>query len=167
MSAKIELVGIIAIIFDEEQITERYRKRIFKLVVNNEKAPDYPDTFKIELINDFCSKINDFGLGQKVWCSCTISGNDWYDKDGKAIRDKQGEIVNSTTINCWHIRDYEYHLEKTGSNDENPDIKHDNSEPEDDGSVIYPGDIDVMKELPALDNIEPKELFDDSDDLPF
>ena len=98
-----EIEGVISAIHKEQQITDRFSKRTFKVFVLNEKNEIYSDVFELELKNDKCALIDQFSVGDAVECKCGLSGRDWQNRDGDPVYDKTGKQINSTTINCWYI----------------------------------------------------------------
>jgi len=174
MSVQIEIWGQIVAVFEEKWLTEKFRKRRFKLFVENKKNPDYPNIYQLELAQDRCEKIDDFEVGEDVVCICGLSGRDWADKEGNPILDKQGFVINSTTIECWHIRTEERHIEAIKEKDTKKESKEFKKEAEKEkkqeviNSKIDPKDIDLTSEFPELKDIaEDVEPIEESDDLPF
>ena len=176
MSVHIEIWGQIVAIFEEKWLTEKFRKRRFKLLVENKKYPDYDNIYQLELAQDRCEKLDDFEVGEDVVCMCGLSGRDWIDKEGNPILDKQGLVINSTTIECWHIRSKEKHVERLkekGEKKESKEFKDEVKKEEKQEVVndkIYQKDnVDLSDEFPELkdiaETVEPIE--DESDDLPF
>lgn len=104
MVVNLEITGDLVYCGDTEQITENFRKRIFKVYVRNKNGDKYSNMFQIELMQDRCDILEDFNEGDKINCKCSLTGRDWIDKDGNPILDRNGKLINSTTINCWHIK---------------------------------------------------------------
>ena len=143
-----DITGFVAFIGKEQQITERFSKRTFKVLVPDLENEQYSDVMELELKNDKCYLIDKFAMGELVRCKCGLSGRDWVSKDGDPIYDKQGQQINSTTINCWYI------------------VPGETGEPEDSGSPMeeqssFPGPEEEY--LPKYDN----EFDNMGDDLPF
>lgn len=175
MSVQIEIWGRIVAIFEEKWLTGKYRKRRFKLFVENKKNPDYPNIYQLELAQDRCEKIDDFEIGQDVVCICGLTGRDWCDKEGNPILDKQGLVINSTIIECWHIRTKEKHIErlregadKKESKEFKKEVKEEEKQEVANDTIYQKDDVDLTKEFPELKDItETVEPMEDSDDLPF
>jgi len=104
MPVNFEIIGSVTFIGDTIEVTAKFRKRIMKVFVRNEKNDKYSDLFQIEFMQDRCDRLDDFKVNDIVNCKCSVSGRDWISKDGSPITDKDGNVINSTTINCWHIR---------------------------------------------------------------
>ncbi len=176
MSVQIEIHGQICAIFEEKWLTEKFRKRRFKVLVENKKNSDYDNVYQLELAQDRCEKIDDFEVGDDVVCICGLSGRDWIDKEGNPILDKQGLVINSTTIECWHIRSKEKHIERLREGAEKKETKEfkkevkEEEEKEVANNKIYQKDnVDLSKEFPELEDLAKNDKVEDieSDDLPF
>ena len=173
MSVQIEIHGQIVAIFEEKWMTEKFRKRKFKVLVENKKNPDYDNVYQLELAQNRCEKIDDFEVGEDVVCLCGLTGRDWSDKEGNPILDRNGLVINSTTIECWHIRTKERHLEANKEKETKKESKQfkDEVKKEEKQEVvsgnIYQKDADLTDEFPELkdltEDVEPLE----GDDLPF
>lgn len=175
MSIQLEIWGQVVAIFEEKQLTEKFRKRRFKVLVENKKNPDYDNIYQLELAQDRCEKIDDFEVGDDVVCICGLSGRDWHDKEGNPILDKQGLVINSTTIECWHIRTKEKHIERLKEKSEKKEtkefkeeVKKEEKQEIENGKIYQKDDVDLLKEFPELDDIaETVDPIDEDDDLPF
>lgn len=75
-----ELSGTIKAIFDEQQITEKFRKREFVIRSNEE----YPQDIKIEVVNDLCPILDNFKMGDFVKIGINIRGREWINPEGEA-----------------------------------------------------------------------------------
>lgn len=91
-----EATGKIIEIYDEQQVTEKFRKREFVLEI-----PDgmYPQSIKFELTQDKCAALDNFSMGDEVKVTFNIRGRA-YERDGKKNY--------FTTIQAWR-------LDKSGS----------------------------------------------------
>ena len=176
MSVQIEIWGEICAIFEEKWLTEKFRKRRFKLLVENKKNPDYDNIYQLELSQDRCDKIDDFEIGEDVVCMCGLSGRDWMDKEGNPIVDKEGFVINSTTIECWHIRTKEKHIERIregAEKKESKELKKEAKKEEDQevvtGNIYQKDNVDLSGEFTELEEIAENDVKEDieSDDLPF
>ena len=85
------LTGEIKIIYDEQQVTDTFKKREF--VIQTDET--YPQQIKIETTKEKTELLNDLNVGDSVAVSINIRGREWNDK----------YFVN---IQAWRI-------EKTGS----------------------------------------------------
>ena len=61
-------------------VSEKFSKREFVI----ETSDQYPQDVKFQLVNDKCSKIDAFGIGQEVEVSFNIRGKDFV-KDEKIL----------------------------------------------------------------------------------
>lgn len=173
MSVQIEIWGQIVAIFEEKWLTEKFRKRRFKVLVENKKNPDYHNIYQLELAQDRCDKIDDFEVREDVVCMCGLTGRDWCDKEGNPVTDREGFVINSTTIECWHIRTKEKHIERLREKDEKKESKELKKEVKEKGkqevaNVIYQkDDAGLSDEFPELKDIAEDVEPIESDDLPF
>jgi hypothetical protein len=71
-----ELTGTLIEIFDEQQISDRFKKREFvvETVENN-----FTDVVKFQLVQDKTNLIDGFQKGNKIKVSFNIRGNKWKD----------------------------------------------------------------------------------------
>jgi hypothetical protein len=176
MSVQIEIHGRIVIIFEEKWLTEKFRKRRFKVLVENKKNPDYHNIYQLELAQDRCDKADDFKAGDDVVCFCGVTGRDWYDKEGNPITDKEGLVINSTTIECWHIRTKEKHAERIREGEDKKESKEIKKEAKKEekqesvtGNVYQKDNIDLTDEFPDSEELDENKSEEniESDDLPF
>lgn len=80
-------------IFDTQEITEKFKKREFVGVL--EDNPEYPEFLKIELIQDKCDLLDKFNVGEKVSVSLNLKGRKYENKEGK--------VMYFNTIQAWRI----------------------------------------------------------------
>lgn len=88
-----EIKGKLIEIFDEVQISDRFRKREF--VIEYADNPQFPEYIKLECIQDKCSMLDNFRLGQDVNVSINLKGRKWTDP--------RGEVKYFNTIQAWRI----------------------------------------------------------------
>lgn len=71
-----ELTGTLIEIFDEQQVSDRFKKREFvvETLDNN-----FTDVVKFQLVQDKTGLINDFSKGDKIKVLFNIRGNKWKD----------------------------------------------------------------------------------------
>lgn len=67
-----EIVGKIVVIEAEEQVTEKFRKRDFVIVTEDQ----YPQHIKCQFINDGCNNLNAFKVGQIVKVKFSLAGRE-------------------------------------------------------------------------------------------
>lgn len=87
------LQGKIDYIGQEQQVSEKFRKREFAIEV-----PDgsYTQYIKFEITQDKCDLLDKFKVGQDVAVSYNIKGNKFPSK-------KTGEIMYFTSLQAWRI----------------------------------------------------------------
>lgn len=77
----LEAKGTIHIVKDAEQITERFRKREF--VVLLEGKPEYPQYVLFEATGDRCEQLDGYAPGDAVEIEFALRGREWLGaKDG-------------------------------------------------------------------------------------
>lgn len=93
--------GTIRHIGQEQQVSDKFRKREFAIAVQDGNFTQYP---KFELTQDKCSLLDKFKEGQNVIVSFNLRGNE-YSKDGKTsyftslqawrIEPQEGEVMDT------------------------------------------------------------------------
>lgn len=86
-----EVKGKIKVVNDIQVISEKFSKREFVI----ETDETYPQLIKLELMQDKCSLIDAFKLGNTIVCNINLRGRKWTNK--------QGEDKYFNTIECWRI----------------------------------------------------------------
>ncbi len=71
-----EITGTIIEIFDEQQISDRFKKREFVIETVD---GNFTDVVKFQLVQDKTNLIEGFNKGDKVNISFNIRGNKWKD----------------------------------------------------------------------------------------
>lgn len=90
MSEQLSISGIITEIFEEKQITEKFKKREFVI-----KTPgEYGQDILMQFVQDKTSILNSYSIGQNVNCKFNLKGRG-YEKDGAKRY--------FTTVECWFI----------------------------------------------------------------
>lgn len=87
--------------FDEQVISDKFKKREFVIEVENERNPEWNDVIKFQLTQDRCVLIDDFSLNSEVEVNFNIRGRK-FEKDGK--------VNYFSNLEAWRI-------EKTRSED--------------------------------------------------
>jgi single-strand DNA-binding protein len=87
-----EAFGKLHAIFDEQQITEKFRKREFVVEIED---GNYPQHVKFQLTNDKCSALNSFQKGEKVKIVFGLQG-----REGKS---RDGGVVYYTNLGAWKL----------------------------------------------------------------
>lgn len=88
------LKGKIKEIFKTNQIKETFRKREF--VVEYADNPNYPQMLKFELVNDNCSMIDGYQIGDEIEVDFDIRGREWINP--------KGEKVYFTSLSAYRLR---------------------------------------------------------------
>ncbi len=71
-----EITGKIIEIYDEVQVSDRFKKREF---VVEKKEGEFADQIKFQLVQDKTSLIENFKSGEEIKVSFNIRGNKWKD----------------------------------------------------------------------------------------
>ena len=71
--------GRIIDIFQTQQISDKFKKREFVI----ETDEQYPQLIKMEFVQDNCSKLDSFAIGQDVEVYFNLRGRKWTNKEGK------------------------------------------------------------------------------------
>jgi hypothetical protein len=87
-----EIEGSIKVIKDEQQVSEKFKKR--EIVVTTDET--YPQHILIEFNQDKCNLVDNRNVGDKVKVSVNISGREWSDP-------KTGEFRYFNSIKGWKI----------------------------------------------------------------
>jgi hypothetical protein len=122
-----ELKGTIKHIFDTQTVgSNGFKKREFVLVTDER----YPQTVKIELVQEKTSLLDQFKEGDDVIVSINIRGREWVNPEGKTIY--------FTSIQAWRI------------------VKNEGGFPGDDVPPPLPDDFPPAGDFPESD--EPDDL---------
>ena len=90
MSEPINISGVIEEIYEEQVISDRFKKREFVLL--HAPNPDYPEHLKIEFVQDKCDLLDKYKVGAEVDLSLNLKGRK---------SERNGNYYN--TIQCWRI----------------------------------------------------------------
>ena len=93
MSESPTITGKIHVIYDTQQVSDKFSKREF--VVEYADNPQYPQLIKFELTQDKCSMIDAFKKGQEVTVTYNLRGREWTNK--------QGVTSYFNTVQAWRI----------------------------------------------------------------
>ncbi len=80
-------------IFDTANVTETFRKREF--VVEYSDNPQYPEYVKFELVQDKCSLLDKFKVGDEVEVHFNLRGRKWTDP--------QGVVKYFNSLQAWRL----------------------------------------------------------------
>lgn len=86
-----EVKGKLEVIYDTQQVTDRFKKREFVLEVQNGM---YPEHVKFQLTQDRCGLLDPFSTGDEINVSFNLKGRP-YTKDGKT--------TYFTNLEAWRI----------------------------------------------------------------
>jgi|TARA_R100001460_G_scaffold28282_3_gene56690 hypothetical protein len=90
-----EAIGVIKVINETVQITEKFKKREF--VIEMTDNPKYPQCINFQLVQDSCSMLDQFNLNDKIMVEFELRGRKWTDPNGV---DKY-----FNTLQAWKIED--------------------------------------------------------------
>lgn len=88
------LQGKIYKIFDTNQVSEKFSKREFILDYQSNKG--YPQYIKMEFIQNNCSILDNFNVGDSVSVEFDIKGREWKNPEGK--------FVYFVTLQAWKMQ---------------------------------------------------------------
>jgi hypothetical protein len=89
-----EAKGIIHKIFETVQVSEKFKKREFVLVIDH--TSPYPQNVSFQLSQDKVSLIDGYKPGEEVTVSFNLRGREWTDPSS-------GETKYFNTIDAWKI----------------------------------------------------------------
>jgi hypothetical protein len=92
MSDSLTLDGILYFKGETTQVTETFSKRDFALLLPDDKHPQY---IGMELIQDNCSKLDNFKEGDAITVKYNLQGREWKDPKGVS------KFFNS--LKAWYI----------------------------------------------------------------
>ena len=75
----LQCIGIIIKIFDEQVISEKFKKREFGLETG---TPEYPEYVKFEMTQDKTPVLDNYGVNDTVEVSFNLKGRKWTDPQG-------------------------------------------------------------------------------------
>lgn len=88
------LIGAIHSIGETKQVTEKFSKREFVIMINDNNG--YQDYIQFELQQGRCDLIDPYQLNQVVEVSYNLKGRQWTDKDN--------QVRTFNTIVAWKIQ---------------------------------------------------------------
>lgn len=125
-----EIKGKLLEIFDEVQVSDRFRKREF--VIEYAENSQYPEYIKLECIQDKCNMLDDFRIGQEVNVSINLKGRKWTDP--------KGEVKYFNTLQAWRIQN----ADNIPDNDASVTQNQNSSSPEGSGLLSAEEDPDDL-----------------------
>jgi single-strand DNA-binding protein len=84
--------GKLHVKFDSQQVTDKFRKREFVVEI---MEGSYPEYIKFQLVNDKCSLLDKYNVGDEMLISFNLKG--------KPFQSKTGETVYYTNLDVWKI----------------------------------------------------------------
>jgi len=85
--------GKLNVIFDTQQVSERFRKREF--VIEYLDNPQYPQFVKFEFTQDNCGALDGFNVGDEVVVEFNLRGRAWTNP--------QGQTSYFNTLQAWRM----------------------------------------------------------------
>jgi single-strand DNA-binding protein len=86
-----DVTGRLHEIFDEQQVSEKFRKREFVLEVQDGQ---YPEHIKFQMVQDKTSLIDPFKMGDEVKVTFNLRGRGF---------NKNGQMIYFTNLEAWRI----------------------------------------------------------------
>ena len=86
-----DITGRLIEIFDEQQVSEKFRKREFVLEV---QEGQYPEQIKFQLVQDKTSLIDPYKMGDEVKVTFNLRGRGF---------NKNGQMLYFTNLEAWRI----------------------------------------------------------------
>ena len=102
--------------FETVQVTETFKKREF--VIEYIENPSYPEFIKLELIQDKCSLIDNFQIGDTINAFINIKGRKWKNKEGK--------INYFNTLQVWKIESENQHYNQENQDEDTNKFNQEN-----------------------------------------
>ena len=87
----LEITGNLQVIYDAQQISEKFKKREFVLEIQSGMYPEYP---KFQLTQEKCHLLDTFEVGEMVKVCFNLRGRPY---------EKNGEKTYFTNIEAWRI----------------------------------------------------------------
>jgi len=88
-----DLKGTIKVINDTQKISDSFSKREF---VVTDSSGKYEQTIKLQLVQDNCSKLDAFNIGDSVNVSFNLNGREWTSP-------KDGSVNYFNSLDAWKI----------------------------------------------------------------
>tara|TARA_R110001606_G_C15383857_1_gene650742 strand:- start:360 stop:710 length:351 start_codon:yes stop_codon:yes gene_type:complete len=92
MSDQFKMKGVVERIFDTEQVSDKFKKRMF---VINDQADKYPQSVSFQLVQDKVNIIDSLAEGQEVEVAFNIRGREWTSP--------QGEVKYFNSLEAWRV----------------------------------------------------------------
>jgi hypothetical protein len=85
MSISLEITGTIHFIGQEQQVSDKFKKRDFVLYVENETNSQYSDYIQLQMSQDKCAKLDEVEVGYEVKAFVNVRGKEYSKKDGSGM----------------------------------------------------------------------------------
>lgn len=89
----LETTGKIHVLFEAQQVTERFRKREFVLELADN--PQYPQYVQFQLTGNRCENLDGFAVGDEVRVEFSLRGREW--------KSPKGDIKYFNSLDVWAI----------------------------------------------------------------
>lgn len=90
----IETSGRVQTIMDTQQITLKFRKREFVIVLDADGK--YPQPVLFQMTGDRCESLDKVGVGDEVEIEFSLRGREWTSP--------KGEVRYFNSLDCWVVR---------------------------------------------------------------
>lgn len=85
MSISLEIQGTIHFIGQEQQVSDKFKKRDFVLHVQNETNSQYDDYIQLQMSQDKCAKLDEVEKGYEIKAFVNVRGKEYSKKDGSGM----------------------------------------------------------------------------------
>jgi single-strand DNA-binding protein len=92
-----ELIGKLHHKGQEQQVTDRFKKREFILL--DESKPTFPQAITMQLTQDRCRELDQFSEGETVKVKFSLRGKEFTDKNGEKKAFTSLEVWSMLTVN--------------------------------------------------------------------
>ena len=90
--ASLEVTGKLFEVFDEQQVTDSFRKREFILEMLD---GNYTQHVKFQMTQDRCAALDQFSVGDELKVSFNLTGRRYVNPEGK--------VLYFTNLNAWRL----------------------------------------------------------------
>lgn len=87
-----QITGVLKAKFQEQKVSESFRKRDFVLTDNSSQ---YPQHISFQLVQDKCSLIDAYNVGDTIKVNFNLRGREWTSP--------QNEVKYFNTLDAWRI----------------------------------------------------------------
>lgn len=87
-----DITGILKVKSEEQQVSEKFKKREFVLTDNSSQ---YPQHISFQLTQDKCNLIDQYAVGSEIKVHFNLRGREWTSP--------KGEIKYFNTLEAWRI----------------------------------------------------------------